>query len=493
MLGIAALSELPISTLPTAEAAGSPFGQNNWPNSPQRKQDGFAYVVSNLLLTTLAVVAVSLLPQGAGHSASLQTQSKWGLFPNADTSHGTPKTLQAELRDPFHVLQENQPRLAQHRDFERINANTSLGTAKTLRDDQIPPRFVAPHFAPNATWLKSWLPADATKGTPKTLITELVQPAGTVAPFIVPIATRIAGWLPADTSQGVAKTLRPELVKPFFVAPQFAPSAKPIAGWLPADTSQGQNPDLRVPPVVTSPPFLTPTLSPQLRWWQPADSSESVPKTLLSEVTLPFSVLNQSLVDNPFRSIEDTSQGLQNVLRTIPLPPGSAIWVSSPSYWYKPLDSSIGTPELLRPELVLPFAAQQQQRIDLVRSVTDTSIGSSVTLQVVLPPPPFVITPHFAPLRYWWQPEDTSAGIAKVLYSDSTFAIVNLSYPVPDRFRPVSDTSQGTAQYVFVIPPPPPAPVLQFLATYGVSKELFTLTPEPDGHYSVTITPAVGS
>src|SRR6184192_1175682 len=117
------------------------------------------FVWPSLLTTVLAVAGQIPLPLGAAHAMPLQIQRQpHQLVQNADTSHGTPKTLTADKQLPFFVS----PHFTPHprRPAQWLNPSTTAGTPKTLTADKQLPFFVSPPFAPLTKSVVNWLPAD---------------------------------------------------------------------------------------------------------------------------------------------------------------------------------------------------------------------------------------------------------------------------------------------------------------------------------------------
>jgi hypothetical protein len=74
----------------------------------------------------------------------------------------------------------------------------------------------------------------------------------------------------------------------------------------------------------------------------------------------------------------------------------------------------------------------------------DTSFRNAVALDLTVVPPPFVNPAHWAPAKFWWQPDDASSGTPKPLFTDATAPAFNPPQHQADRIRPVVDTSHGT-------------------------------------------------
>jgi hypothetical protein len=285
--------------------------------------------VPSLLCTTLAPVLAIPLPLSSAKSFPLQAQVRPGLFPNADTSHGTPKTLlPPDPRQKFLPLQ-----FAPQSKWGLFpNADTSHGTPKTLLPPDPRQRFLALHLPPQSK--PGLYPyQDTTQDQPLTL---KAPPAPfTIAPPLVP---QLHWWQPRDSSAGIPKTLLEELrTAPFVVLQQEAIDR----AFGVTDTSRG-TPETLFPVAVVANPFPTaPQPCTPQNQWQPADSSASVPKTLKDEATLPFGVLQQTPPDR-VRPVTDTSVGSSPSLLTTPLPPVGKAEVGLAYFLRQPADTSQG-------------------------------------------------------------------------------------------------------------------------------------------------------
>lgn len=296
-----------------------------------------------------------------------------------------------------------------------------------------PAPFVnAPHFAPNATRVKAWLPADTSTRRSPLFVREEGTTPFFVASHFTPSATRVKNWVPADRStQRSPLTFREEGTTPFFVPAHFTPSATRVKNWLPADTSQLSQVQL-IPtgPQPLPPGEITPT--PLHRFfWQPPDSSASVAKPLFADSTVPFAVLQQPVLDR-VRPVTNTSAGTPTALLpvvVVELPPGETSFAASPE----------------RP-----------------RQISDTTADTWVgLLSVALPPG--VATYHAAPQRSRWLPANTTQRTPKVTFADAQLPTRTPQHTQPDRRRPVADTSQSAfaAVHPVVIVSLPPGRSLQ--------------------------------
>lgn len=224
------------------------------------------------------------------------------------------------------------------------------------------------------------LNADTTRGTPKTLLLDAQRPVGAVS-TLVPDRLH---WLPDDSTNGIPENLR-VLVAPVVVTAHFPPARYP---WLLADTTQAQPVTLRALPPA---PFV---------------------------VQLDIEPLRYPWV------LPDTSRGGQQLRPDAQAPVGSA--------------ASVVTP-------------------DQLRRLVDTSTGTPAVLRAVTPPAPFVPPLDVEQQRYPGLPDDTSAGTPVTLRPDAQAPVgIAQTYSPPDRVRPVVDTSTGVAG---VLRPDAQAPV----------------------------------
>lgn len=268
-----------------------------------------ALAVTSLLATTLATAP---LPVGA-QSFPLQVRFAPGLTPNADTSHGTPKTLTADAQLPFRVLPQSVA------DPIRPVTDATRGTSLALIT--VPAPFVPVlHSAPARSL---WLPGDESVGSPKGLIPDKQLP------FPPQVQTQPDRLRPVvDTSQDTPKPLIADKQAPFFVAPPPGPIATP---YLPFDTSLEMQASLRtlVPPFVPGPHYPPPRLL-----WLPADESAGTAKPLFADKQLPFSNPPIPALDKQ-RIVVDTSQAAYATTKPIvvvALPPGLALSFASLQY-----------------------------------------------------------------------------------------------------------------------------------------------------------------
>jgi hypothetical protein len=187
--------------------------------------------LTSLLTTTLALQAQPIGKQ----SFPLQDERPAVRATiNADTSHGTPKTLTADKQLPLQNLQHTAPDPTR----KQILASTAVGTAKTLRADAQAP--VGKGRSESAPERSRWAPADTTQDSPQTLRPDAQLPTGSARTESAPERSR---WLPADTTQDTPQTARPDAQFPFRNAP-FAAASKQRTT---PDTSLGLTPPVVAP------------------------------------------------------------------------------------------------------------------------------------------------------------------------------------------------------------------------------------------------------
>lgn len=107
-------------------------------------------------------------------------------------------------------------------------------------------------------------------------------------------------------------------------------------------------------------------------------------------------------------------------------------------------DTSRGTPKTLTADTLRPAQNPTVGQVDLRRYLSDTSADSPVALLGVATPAPFLPLLHQAPARFTWQPADTSKGLAKPLFADSTTPNFNPAQFLVERVRFSPDTSQDS-------------------------------------------------
>lgn len=197
-----------------------------------------------------------------------------------------------------------------------------------------------------------------------------------------------------------------------------------------------------------------------------ADTSRGTPKTLTLDATVPFfnpgHIAPQPKARNGF--VLDTSRGVPETL--LPTGPVVAPFIPAPTLQ---VDGRriVEVRSDVPPNLNTQFAPDQiatavVETLPIYRqpiTPANTSYRNIVALDLPALPPPFVNAVHWAPARFWWQPDDSSSGTPKNFFSDSTTPTFNAPSLLIDRLRPVADTSQGlnVALASFI----PPAPFAQ--------------------------------
>ncbi len=260
-----------------------------------------------------------------------------------------------------------------------------------------------------------------------------------------------------DPTRGTPKTLTADAQAPIFDAPVFAPVAKPVANWLPANTTQKQPITLQV--IVPPPPFVNaPHFLPIRAWFQPidgtrgtpkpaiadaqqptgqaqtftpadrvrpvTDTTRGTPKPLIADAAAPAGADQTYTAPDRIRPVTDTTRGTPKVLLVEPLPPGAIGWASPEDAVRRIVDTSHGTPKPLVADAQAPFfvASHFAPSIKSVRGwlPLDTSQRQPINLQVVAQPLPNGLNaPHFAPVRAWFAPADSTRGTPKTLVADA--------------------------------------------------------------------------
>lgn len=191
------------------------------------------------------------------------------------------------------------------------------------------------------------------------------------------------------------------------------------------------------------------------------DTSRGTPKTLLTEVTLPTGHALFLPAPDLRRSVVDTTQDTSAPLLSVPRPFIPAPFFHPVRFWFQPNDTSAGTPKGLLPESLPAGRAFFVPVPDQNRTVIDTSCGTAVVAQVA--PSPFVPAPQLAPIRFWFQPADSSAGIPKVLFNDATSPNFNYQHTAPVWRIQVNDTSASSPVGLLTAFVPPPAVVSEWI------------------------------
>lgn len=394
-----------------ADLARSPIVQESRRHPDHTRGNGVFQ--PNNLLTTLLVGVVLALPVRNPDSTAWRTVQHPSLNGtiNADTTRGTPKTLLAEV-----IL----PR----------GRNTLLQTTTTPE----PSRNVV----------------DTSESIPKAYLEDSqFAPSNMTESFVV------IEWQGQNINTSVGSspvlfgiTPKPIVPPPFLNAIRYPGSVQ--------DTSKSTPPNFIPATVLAKPVFGYAFVSPPRYWFQPDDASSGIPKVLYGDqippvINPPISVLDR------IRPVVDTSQSTPAVL--IPAPVVVSPAVNAPhfppvKFWFQPQDTSQGTPKGLYGDQTPPFFNYQHTQPDWQRPVVNTSVGSSVALLLDVPLP-FIPAPHFPPVMFWFQPEDSSKSTAKVMYGDQTPPLFNYQHTPPDRVRVVVDSQTMVSYNINVNPPPP--------------------------------------
>ena len=447
-------------------------------------------------------------------------------FLNADTSHGTPKTLYKDVASPRVTVLQNQR-------VERDVVDTTRGTARVLlvgAPKTGPPFFVIQRYPS--------LPADTSHSTPKTLYADALRfrqdapqhqvdrvrpvadtsrgmPTGLLAPppppgQAVAFAPWRYPWLPDDTTQGTPKTL-------YTASPRVAVlQNQPARPWLPDDTTQG-TPLLLAG--VQAPFQNAPAPVPPLYPGQPADTSQSAQALRSGDFLVPAFNPPQFQAD-PVRPVYDTSRGTpaEEIQPPIVNPPhlapvrfwwqpcdssqgtAKALYIDAlraveppahlppPRFWWQPVDASQATAKTLYADALAAIVPPPAYQIDRLRPVADTTQGSSIALTSAANP--FVVLPQPAPPRFFWQPSDTSGATPKVLYGDLYRAAIPAPTLLVDAVRPVADTSHSSPLAALAAQAP-------FTAEPGLAPHRFWWQPPdtsqdtPKPLYRDALTPAI--
>lgn len=189
------------------------------------------------------------------------------------------------------------------------------------------------------------------------------------------------------------------------------------------------------------------------------DTTHGTPKTLFADSQLP---VGHSPAFAPIaltRNVVDTTHGQPITLQVIVAPPPivNPVQLGPLKFWWQPPDTSRCTAKPLYADNQLPVGKSPAfAPIALTRTVVDTSRGQPITLQVIVPPAPIVNPVQLGPLRFWWQPPDTSISTAKALYSDVQLPVGDSPAWAPIVLsRTVVDTSKGVPETLLPAPPAP--------------------------------------
>src|SRR5208282_2505772 len=190
-----------ISGAPTGTAVSVPAVRNSFLPTPELPRFLSVFVVPSLLVTTLAGV----LPVPIG-KAALPPQVLTpppALVQNADTTHGTPKTLTADATKPFFIVSPDLQ--IQHAQNEWLPLNTSAGTPKTLYADVLTP--IGAQLGVEAAPPANWVLPDTSQSQPITLKVAIPPPPVIVAEQFYQLQHGINEWIPESTTAGTPKVL----------------------------------------------------------------------------------------------------------------------------------------------------------------------------------------------------------------------------------------------------------------------------------------------
>lgn len=230
-------------------------------------------------------------PTGAQQDRSIPWHHGVGEWLPADASRGSAKTLLADAQSPVGA-QQSASIPAQHGRCEWLPADTSAGVPFAA----IAPVVVA--LPPGVQWLASaaqrysWLNADTTVGAAKTLREDAQLPVGLARTESVAPVPSARAWLPGSTAAGSAKPLIEDASLPVGQASaERASVQRPAHEWLPASTAASSPTGLVAPPPAELPPGAQLYRSaPQLFGWLNADGSRGTPKGLTLDATAPVGV-----------------------------------------------------------------------------------------------------------------------------------------------------------------------------------------------------------
>jgi hypothetical protein len=375
--------------------------------------------------------------------------------PVADTSQGAFALVNAPVLPPVPTnLQQPAPQR-----FQFQPADTSRSTGKALYSDATTPFFIEPHTAPDRVRPV----ADTSQSVSEVLLPAPppLLPPGQATPQSAP---QRVWFQPADTSQSSAKATYADTTLPVQDYQQTPPDRVRAV----ADTSQSAYALINAPAPTAPAGQATPQSAPQRFQFQPADTSQSTGKALYGDATTPFFVEPHTAPDkirqvsdtgrgfvalDPVgarqlasaperpRQSYDTSQGSPALLTAVTSPVGAAQTASAPERPRQSYDTSQATPKALYGDATTPFFVEPHTTPDRVRPVADTSQSTQLS-GYPPPPPPGQATPQSAPLRYGFQPADTTRGVPKALYADATTPFFVEPHTAPDRIHPVTDTTQ---------------------------------------------------
>jgi len=196
------------------------------------------------------------------------------------------------------------------------------------------------------------------------------------------------------------------------------------------------------------------TASAPYRNWQPANTSQSSPVSLLTSVstTVLRTPTYQQAKSAPAVNVVQFPNLLTSTLSAAVPPFIPAAQPSLARSIQVLLDTSKGTPKTLTADAQLPVQNVQIAAPGAVRLVVNTSYGQPLTLQVIAPP--FFNPPYASPIRVLWQPLEGSSGTPKTLTADAQLPFQNPAMSVLGRSWTLADTSQSTPRTLDVLSAP---------------------------------------
>ena len=219
--------------------------------------------------------------------------------------------------------------------------------------------------------------------------------------------------------------------------------------------------------------------------------------------------------------IEETPSNLRNTLYAVTQSPFfnfdwsrpqvSQYKLNEPSInWILRAPATLGVP-FSNPDwsrLNVPKIVQQSQYNRTVTTSTSvvprsTAFTQRIPYRVVREDPQANISPALLAKPFnqydWSRPNSYSYRIvreeAQTSLSPALFTVPfnQYNWPKPNLLVTRNDWISLNLTIAISTPVIPVGPPIQVMATTGVSQNLYTLTPQPDGHYTLTINPAVGS
>lgn len=403
----------------------------------------------------------------------------------SDTAEGQPLTLQAPpaAPPPGQMAWVQTPTRFSQQTVRMHRADSPAAAAPEL-----PPGKTA-QLAPQA---RPHLPADGTADQPVVLKTPIAAPppgrAVHVAPATyrwqaTPILWRRLGtpavdtgplpvgqqssiappklkWLPADESAGTPKPL---YIDDTYACTNLCDSAPTLRRPGP-DTSQGSWALTHPAAAVALPPGESLQLAPPARQWTLAAWSQSAWPLTVPAQALPPGEASFVAAPRAVWRVVDTSQSQPGTLRLVlaSVPPGTALQVAALDQRRVLADTSQEAYPLLQPAVVpaLPagassFTATPRQ----LWAVVDTSQETPKTLTADAQLPVGEASAVSTPRERRIASETSSSTPVAITGAPVPPPIVNLPYPVPDRVRPVADTSQSAWAVTHPLPPLPPGKV----------------------------------